>query len=206
MALEKAVLVNTATREVIRVQFNPEEYALDAGNNFAEFAVVGLPTPPIQYVRGSGRSLRIELLFDSSGSLGDVRDLTRRVTGLLDKDPRRGAPPPLVFSWGRFDFACVLEKVGQRFTHFRADGVPLRAYLSTTFREFAAATVDVQSGLFGLPPTVMNLVGGETLSGIAGDVLGDPAAWRALAAQNGITNPRTLDGRRDLVVPPPAPR
>src|SRR5262249_49017556 len=112
MALEKAVLVNTATREVIRVQFNPEEYALDAGNNFAEFALGGRPTPPIQYVRGSGRSLRIELLFDSSGSLGDVRDLTRRVTGLLDKDPRRGAPPPLVFSWGRFDFACVLEKVG----------------------------------------------------------------------------------------------
>ena len=30
----------------------------------------------------------------------------------------------------------------------------------------------------------------------------DPGAWRELAAQNGIANPRTLDGRRDLVVPP----
>ena len=36
MGLEKATLMNTQTREVIPVQFNPEEYALDAGNSFAE--------------------------------------------------------------------------------------------------------------------------------------------------------------------------
>jgi hypothetical protein len=202
MALEKAVLLNTATREVLPVQFNPEEYSLDAGNNFAEFPITGLPAPPVQYVRGTGRTLRIELFFDSSADRSDVRVQTRRVTGLLDQDARLGAPPPLVFSWGGFDFACVLEKVGQRYTHFRSDGTPLRAYLSTTFREYAAATVETALGLFAVPATVRNLIGGETLSGIAGEVLGDPGAWRDLAARNGIDNPRTLDNRRSLVVPP----
>src|SRR5262249_36132596 len=100
MALEKAVILNTATRGGIPVQFNPEEYSLDAGNSFAEFGIVGLPVPPVQYLRGAGRTLRIELFFDSSGDLSDVRVQTHRVTGLLDKDARLGAPPPLVFSWG----------------------------------------------------------------------------------------------------------
>src|SRR6516165_6858407 len=148
MRLEKAVLLNTATRAVLRVQFNPEEYNLDEGNSFGEFPVVGLPSPPLQYVRGTGRSLRVELFFDTSDDQSDVRDQTRKVTGLLDKDPQLHAPPPLVFSWGGFDFPCVLEKVGQRYTHFRPDGVPLRAYLSTSFREYVTATVQTQAGLF----------------------------------------------------------
>lgn len=206
MALEKAIILNAVTREVIPVQFNPEEYSLDAGNNFAEFAIVGLPTPPVQYIRGTGRNLRIELFFDSSGDLSDVRNQTRRVTSLLDKNPRLGAPPSLVFSWGGFDFTCVLEKVGQRYTHFRPDGTPMRAYLSTTFREYVAPTVDVGVGLAAVADAVRSLVGGETLSGIAGEVLGNPGAWRDLAAQNGIDNPRTLDGRGSLVVPPAGAR
>src|SRR5262245_22856253 len=146
MPLEKAVILNTVTRAILPVQFNPEEYSLDAGNSFAEFAIAGLPAPPVQYVRGTGRMLKVELFFDTCDDLTDVRLQSRRVTSLLDKDPQTQAPPPLVFSWGGFDFPCVLEKVGQRYTHFRPDGTPLRAYLSTTFREYAVATVEVQTG------------------------------------------------------------
>ena len=201
MRLEKAVLLNTVTRAVLRVQFNPEEYSLDAGNSFAEFPVVGLPSPPLQYVRGTGRSLRVELFFDTTDDQSDVSVQTSRITGLLDKDPQLHAPPPLLFSWGGFDFACVLEKVGQRYTHFRPDGTPLRAYLTASFREYVTATVQTEVGLFVLPPTVVNLVGGETLSQVAGQTVGDPGAWRTLADLNNIDNPRKLDGRQSLNAP-----
>src|SRR5690349_5582733 len=125
MALEKAVITNTQTGEQIRVMFNPAEYSLDLGNTFAEIGIPGLRTPPIQYVRGNGRSLKMELFFDTCETRGDVRQETRRVTALLESDPILRAPPILLFSWGGLNFRCVLESVGQRFTMFLEDGTPV---------------------------------------------------------------------------------
>jgi hypothetical protein len=61
MALEKAIVTNTQTGEQIPVLFNPAEYSLDLGNTFAEIGIPGLRVPPIQYVRGNSRSLKLEL-------------------------------------------------------------------------------------------------------------------------------------------------
>ena len=38
----------------ITLLFNPTEYQLQKSNNFAEIAIPGLETPPLQYVRGAG--------------------------------------------------------------------------------------------------------------------------------------------------------
>lgn len=201
MALEKAVLLITATGESIPVQFNPEEYTLDDGNVFAEIGIPGLRTPPVQFVRGSGRSLRVELFFDTSASPGtDVRLQTQRVSGLLEKSPTLQGPSPLLFLWGGLQMPCVLEKVSQRFTRFLPSGVPVRAYLTLTLKEFATTTVAVQSGLFVLPPTVANLAG-TNLAQVTAQTLGNPADWRVLANANNIDNPRTMDNRSTLAVP-----
>jgi hypothetical protein len=202
MALEKAVLLVVATGETIRVQFNPEEYSLDDGNVFAEMAVPGLRAPPVQFVRGTGRSLRVELFFDTSAAGTDVRAQTGRVTGLLEKAPSLQGPSPLLFLWGGFQLPCVLEKVGQRFTQFLPSGAPVRAYLTLSLKEFTTTTVEVESGLFVLPPTVANLAGGANLAQVAAQALGNPAAWRVLAEANNIDNPRTLDGQKSLTLPP----
>jgi hypothetical protein len=201
MALEKAVLLVTATGESIPVQFNPEEYTLDDGNVFAEIGIPGLRTPPVQYVRGSGRSLKVELFFDTSSSGTDVRSQTQRITGLLEKSPTLQGPSPLLFLWGGLQMPCVLEKVTQRFTRFLPSGAPVRAYLTLALKEFATTTVAVQSGLFVLPPTVANLAGDTNLAQVAAQTLGNPADWRVLAKANNIDNPRTMDKRSTLAVP-----
>lgn len=202
MALEKAVLLITTTGESIPVQFNPEEYTLDDGNVFAEIGIPGLRTPPVQFVRGSGRSLRVELFFDTSAAQGtDVRLQTQRVSGLLEKSPTLHGPSPLLFLWGGLQMPCVLEKVSQRFTRFLPSGVPVRAYLTLTLKEFATTTVEVQSGLFVGPPTIANLTGGANLAQVTAQTLGNPADWRILANANNIDNPRTMDHRSTLAVP-----
>jgi Contractile injection system tube protein len=203
MGLEHATIVRLQTREVIRVEFNPEEYALEGGSNFAEFAVAGLPVPPVQYTRGSGRTLRVELLFDSSQSWADVRLRSARVAALTEPEPATQAPPVLAFLWGPFAFRCVLEKLTQRFTRFTPGGVPVRVYQSATFKEYAGlAQAEVERGLFVAPPTVRNMAPGGTLSQLAADVFGDPAAWRAIAEANGITDPRRVPVGLALVLPP----
>ena len=107
----------------------------------------------------------------------------------------------MLFLWGGLQMPCVLEKVSQRFTRFLPSGVPVRAYLTLTLKEFATTTVTVQSGLFVLPPSVANLAGGANLAQVTAQTLGNPADWRVLANANNIDNPRTMDNRSTLAVP-----
>src|SRR5262245_21575573 len=130
------MIINTHTGERMTVMFNPAEYTLEKGNTFAEIGIPGLNAPPIQFVRGNLRTLRMELFFDTYERQADVRVFTRKLTALLDKDPITQGPPILLFSWGQLNFQCVLDSVSQRFTMFLSDGTPARATLSATFKEY----------------------------------------------------------------------
>lgn len=213
MALVKATITNTQTGEQVAAMFNPAEYTLDLGNTFAEVGIPGLAAPPIQYVRGNSRSLKLELFFDTSqehreGSRvlnragDDVRMLTSQITRLLNHDPALKAPPILLFSWGGLNFQCVLESVGQRFTMFLGSGTPVRATLTVSFKEYRRAEVEVHTGLFVGPPTVRTVATGDHVSKIAGETWGDPEAWREIAEANNIDNPRRLEPGRQLIIPP----
>ncbi len=201
MAVEKAIIINTETQEQISVMFNPEEYSLDNANTFAEIGIPGLETPPIQYVRGNLRTLRLELFFDMYEKREDVRNYTSKIVALLEKNTATKAPPILLFSWGRLNFKCVLDSVNQKFTMFLNDGIPARATLTVTFKEFKPVEIEIQRGLFIGPPTIRNLAEGETLSGLAGAVLGDPGAWREIAELNNIDDPRKIPAGLQLIIP-----
>lgn len=203
MALEKATIINLNTDERIPVMFNPEEgYSLDSGNSFAEIGIPGVKTPPIQYVRGNSRSLQMELMFDTRDNWADVRQRTQPLVKLIDDDPATQAPPVLLFTWGGFNFKCVLESVSQRFTLFAEDGTPVRAMLSVSLKEYETIEIEVRQGLFIGPPTVRNIIEGETVSEIAGAVLGDPKKWREIAELNNIDNPLKLTPGTQLILPP----
>jgi hypothetical protein len=202
----KASITNLNNGEVFWVMFNPEEYSLDEGSAFAEIGIPGLRTPPIQYVRGNARSLKMELFYDTYESGGDVRRQTRQITALLDKDPATQAPPILLFSWGGLNFKCVLESVGQRFIFFLRDGTPVRAKLSVSFKEYTPVEIDFRRGFFIGPPSLHNVaarITGErdTLSQIAAATLGDPGRWREIAEANDIDNPRLIPPGLPLIVP-----
>lgn len=201
MALEKATIRNLETGEAIPVRFNPGEYSLDVSNAFAEIGIPGLRTPPIQYIRGNARTLKMELFFDSFEQNIDVRTQTQRLTALLNQDRRTQAPPILLFSWGSFNFKCVLESLGQRYTMFLSDGTPARATLTVAFREYEEVNVEVQRGLFIGSPTVRTIVEGDTLSKLAGETIGNPEDWRKLAEANNIENPRKLTSGRSIIIP-----
>lgn len=199
--LAKAYIVNTQTGERIPVMYNPEEYRLEQGNNFAEVGIPGLDAPPVQYVRGKARMLSMDLFFDTYEAGEDVRRHSGRVVGLLDKLPQTSAPPILLFAMGPFTFECVLVDVSQRFTMFLRDGTPVRATLTVRFQEFVRVQVEVQHGLFIGPPTLHNIASRQTVSDVASAYLGDPRRWRELAEANNIDDPFHLQEGRTLVVP-----
>jgi hypothetical protein len=202
MALVKAIIMNQDTREAIPVLFNPEEYTLDVGNTIAEIGIPGLQRSPVQYVRGNIRTLRMELFFDTYEQNEDVRVHTRRITSLLEPSPTTLAPPVLLFSWSSLQFQCVLETVSQRFIMFKPSGMPVRARLTVVFKEFARLEVEIEAGFFIGPPTVRNIIEGETLSQLAHEYFGDPGAWREIAEANDIDDPINLKPGRRIVIPP----
>ncbi len=199
--LSKAVLINTETGDRIPVMYNPEQYSLEQGNDFAEVGIPGLTVSPLQYVRGKARKLSMELFFDTYENASDVRQYTGRIVRLLNQNPRTHAPPILLFNMGQFSIQCVLVDANQRFTMFLRDGTPVRAIMAVRFQEYARLDVNTERGLFIGPPTLHNIAQGQTLSHLAAEYLNDAGRWREIAEANSIDDPFHLPPGLELVIP-----
>lgn len=203
--LEKALILPEGAEPPIPVLFNPTQYSLEQGNQIAEVGVPGLGSPLLQYVRGNGRTLSMELFFDTYEQRSDVRFYTTRVYSLMDVRGTLRRPPVVTFAWGTFQFRCVVERVGGRFTLFLEDGTPVRATLSVSLREYVDVDVQVreqpaQTAGHARTYTVQR---GDTLSGIAAAQYGDPGRWREIATANGISDPRAIQPGTPLSLPAP---
>lgn len=139
MGLTKATIKrHIPDGEEIKVLFNPTQYRLSKSNQFAEVAIPGLAAPLLQFGRGNAHTLSMQLFFDTytydAGK--DVRQYTKKVTDLLNIDEELHAPPVCLFSWGNLQFIGVLERAEQNFTLFDSDGIPVRATVDVTFKEY----------------------------------------------------------------------
>ncbi|HYL05625.1 MAG TPA: LysM peptidoglycan-binding domain-containing protein [Thermoanaerobaculia bacterium] len=204
MSFARARITIEHTGEQFQVMFNPEEYTVNRDNNFASQAVPGLSSPLLQFVHGNLRTLEMELFFDTYEQRRDVRDETQKVVRLLDIDPELHAPPVLRVTWASLQLRCVLARASQKFLLFLEDGRPARARLTVSFNEFVdpareGREVKRQTADFS---KVHAVVAGETLSGIAGRLYGNPLGWRPIAIENGIGDPRAIAAGQSLLIPP----
>jgi len=206
---------------VVPCLFNPEEFTVEKSNQFAEVNIPGLSSPVFQFVRGNARSVSLELFFDTYENkiFKDVRLFTDRITGwdagsmfsglpdaakgLMDIDSDLHAPPICLFVWGTFIFQCIIERVSKRFTMFLPEGIPVRATLNVTLKEYREVDVQVKElDLLSSDLTKSWLVKqGDTLWAIAAKEYGSPADWRLIADANRIDNPRLLEPGKELVIP-----
>jgi hypothetical protein len=209
----------------LSVSFNPTEYTLNKGAQIAEIAIPGLDSPILQFVRGQTETLSLDLFFDSTESGMDdsaisVTMLTDQFYQLVKIDGTNHAPPVCFFSWGatfpgqrnygatgsqgRYGFKCVVESVRQRFTLFSPLGVPLRATLTVSLKEYKTLSEQIaELNLQSPDHTHSHVVQiGETLSQISASVYNDPTQWRSIATQNNLTNPLALVPGTVLMIPP----
>jgi LysM repeat protein len=191
-------------RRRIPLRFNPTDYKLSKANTFAEITIPGLETPPIQYVRGGSETLTVQALVDTSDTLDNVRtSYVDAIRDLMRPDSREHAPPIVRFVWDEAVFTGVLEKLDVNYVLFGRDGVPLRAQLDISLKEFRPAAQQVLDTPRSSPTVEKSYVvrRGDTLSSIAAAVYRRADAWRELARANDITDPRDLRPGRVLTVP-----
>lgn len=199
--------------------FNPTELSVEKSNQFAEVNIPGLSSSVLQFVRGNSRTVSMDLFFDTYELKTDVRLLTDRVTGwdagsmfsqlpdvakgLMDIDSDLHAPPVCQFVWGAFVFQCIIERVSKRFTLFLPEGIPVRATLGVTLKEYREVETQVKElALLSSDLTKRHVVTqGDSLWFIAAKEFGNPADWREIADANQIGNPRLLTPGRELAIP-----
>lgn len=188
----------------IPLRFNPSEYQLQKSNNFAEIGIPGLESPPIQFVRGAAEKLSLELLADTSDTLEDVREkYVNKLRNLMRLNADTHAPPIVAFTWDTQVFKGVLESLTITYVMFSPDGVPLRAKLSVTLKEYRPAAVQFRESPTFSPDFDKTFVvrRGDTFSGIAGQVFRDPSRWREIARANDVVDPRRIRPGDALRIP-----
>ena len=188
----------------IPVRFNPTQYVIEKSNSFADIPIPGLGTPPVQFIRGNAEKLTTELLLDTSDTLIDVRLMyTNQLRALLDVQPKLHAPPILRFVWDTQIFVGVIESMNFSFQLFTPEGIPLRAHLNLSLKEYRTVEEQVDATPLQSPDVdkAYTVRRGDSLSAIAADAYDDPSAWREIARANGISDPRRLRPGRVLSVP-----
>lgn len=216
----------TVERE-IEVAYNPTQFELTKAVQLAEVGIPGLDSPILQFVRGQAETMSLELFFDTTdfGTAGPgvvaVTELTDQFYQLVKINKHLHAPPVCRFVMGaggfpgsymdshwttqaRDDFTCLVENVQQRFTLFSSDGIPLRAQLTVSLKEFKTldeqiAQIDFQSPDFTKTHVVAQ---GETLNAIAHRAYGESALWREIAEFNALDDPLALEPGAILTLPP----
>lgn len=209
----------------LEVQFNPTEFSMEKAAQIAEIAIPGIDSPILQFVRGQNEKVTLELFFDTTedGTATGATSVTKKTNefyALVKMSGEEHAPPRCRFGWGaefpglvnqagtvsgtRKVFDCIVESIQQKFTLFSPEGIPLRASLSVSLREYKSLETQLQQlNLQSSDHTRVHTVQrGETLPQIAYKTYRDPTQWRLIADANSILRPRELQPGTVLKLPP----
>ena len=109
----------------------------------------------------------------------------------------------MAFVWDRPVLIGVLENLGVSYVLFTPDGIPLRAKLTMSLREYRSAAAQAAQTPLQSPNVEKSFVvrRGDTLASISQALYRSPAYWRELAVANGIADPRRLRPGQVLTAP-----
>ena len=195
---------NLANRE-IPVLFNPTEYSLELSNRYQKSSPPGLSSPIIQFVNGEADTLSMDLYFDTHTDGGDrpVNEITEQFASLMRIDSKTHAPPRIRFHWGYIDFIAVIERLSQKFTMFRADGMPVRATLNVSFTRYKTLAEELQQPARESSDKTKRRVmsADDSIWLLAQREYGEIRRWRRIAVASGVDDPRSITPGDVLIVP-----
>lgn len=191
---------------------NPETYKQSVQIFFSEMQAQGTSANDNKHSHTEPRKLNIELLLDRTGALGEqfyspvgvFPDIEHFKNLALNYEGNIHKPRYLILLWGTLIFNCQLEKLDVEYKLFSPEGVPMRAVLKTTFREYLEAELRTLKEKKSSPDLthVRTVKDGDTLPAMANDIYGDPGYYLEVARVNEIVDFRNLEPGREIVFPP----
>ena len=201
--------------EFTRALFNPNQIAISKSCKWYRLAKGESDTAKTVFAHGEPATLSVELFFNtyeaSDPDKKDARTHTKKLFDLttIQEHGELHRPPLCRLEWGEFnisaDYQCewILQNLNQRFTMFLPNGIPVRATVSCTFRQWRSD--DIEAKLMNKKSVDVAkrriVQRGDTLSSIAAEEYNDPSVWRPIAEENQIDNPRRLIPGKQLSIP-----
>lgn len=215
MALtDKAYLMIEGSQTKIPCMFNPADLKISRSNSWHNPSLAGQGVGQAQYTGAGAGTLSLNLTFDTTDTGKPVTGYTGKLMKLMDVDPSLGGsdeqsnnarPPYVTFHWGDLhSFEAVVESLNLQFTYFSSTGVPLRAKVALSLKQFQEShAFGPQNPTSGTPAPhrVHRVQPGETLDRISARYYGDPTRWRRIAAANGIADPLAVKSGALLSIP-----
>ncbi|MBX9247139.1 peptidoglycan-binding protein [Actinotalea ferrariae] len=207
--------LHTETHQEIPFEFNPAELTITKGATWQASTARGTNAPTLRFEGGQSGTLSMSITIDATASGTSVTDETDKLLGLVridrsvrgdDRQRQSGRPPWVELHWGRLHapFRAVVERLQIRYTYFSATGVPLRAKVDLTLKQYDDETVRPRQNPTSYTPsphTVHHLLPGESLDRVAARYYGDPTRWRLIATASGVDDPLAVAAGTPLVIP-----
>lgn len=223
----------------IECMFNPNEYKISKQNAFEEQKLAqSQPTPSAELSKAGVQTLQLKLHFDTyethnmhDNNQTDVSLQTRKLwefmnpkgevkarkahknSGEKGRKWDKGKVPQVCFQWGVFSFNSYITSMTQNFTLFLENGVPVRAEIDITFKQYSdvndytGTADDVKDAINSLATKIQNtqgqlsVVAGDRLDEIAYSQFGDPSKWREIAEHNNLLDPSKLIPGSKIKIP-----
>lgn len=149
---------------------------------------------------GFGSSMSVELMFDTSTTGNDVRDITRKIINWLQV-PDKNSAVQVLFQWGSFMFYGRIDSISETLDYFSEQGKPLRSTVNLSLSSDRLETHDgsggpanVSSGLnagVGLSAGIGVSAGVSASAGISGGISAGVSVGGGVGASVG-TQPLTF--------------
>jgi nucleoid-associated protein YgaU len=198
----------------IPCMFNPAELQISRSNSWSGESQRGVDAPELVFGGGEAATMGLDLMFDTTAEGKPVTNYTNKLLDLMkidtslsgyDEAKTNGRPPWVKFHWGDMhSFKAIIESVDIRFTYFSSTGMPMRASVDMSLKQFEPdANWGPQNPTSGTPHPhrVHRVQKGETLDRISARHYGDSTKWRLIAEANGITDPLALRPGAFLNIP-----
>jgi len=225
IAFTDAALTKEKPNGSFVVMFNPNTFSVNHTNSYDQFPQAGKGVSDQKQDKRNPRTLSMELFFDGtnvSPSVGKSKKASaHEVTdadgkGIVDAsvesflkiaydiDSTEHRTSFLVFVWGNFFFAGVLESANVTYSLFAQNGKSLRAKISISVKEHITdkklnAELNLQSPDLTQSRTVIS---GDTLPNLAEKIYRDESLYLELARVNNLHNYRKLVPGQKLIFPP----
>jgi len=166
----------------------------------------------IEFEETEFASLTLNLFFDSYEIGVDVREDHetrdgRKVIGIKRiseltipsvEGKKKKQPPMCLFSWGKFFFKGVIEKVDQNFIMFLPNGIPVRAKVTVTIKNVPGLKDVLKLNGIEACRKFRIVKESDRLDLIAAEELKDAAKWYWIASLNNIADPLNFPTRKDM--------
>ncbi|MGN0342449.1 MAG: hypothetical protein ACI4DO_06630 [Roseburia sp.] len=224
--IEKASLIfldsKGKSKLVLPVQFNPTEYSINRNLDYKENTGIGQESHPNHMQPGKGKlaELSVSIRVDATTTLkefalpkklepyisddGGLTKLCQMFSMLTKYKHEEHMPEQLIFSWGKLQFQGNVTGVNIQNQLFNKQGNPVKIKVDLTITgEEKEILKEIKANPNESPDrTKYRSVGQkDELWMLAYDEYDDSSAWKEIARENGILNPRKVDYTKSLKVP-----